>query len=136
MSLEDNKVIARQYFKAFVANDHAWMDEHISEGFVRNDPGLDFEVRGPEGVKKLGEVLLGAFSDMQLDVQDEVAEGDKVLMRLILRAKHAGEFAGVPATNKNVEIDVMDLFKIQDGKLVEQWALLDGATLMQQLNEG
>lgn len=136
MSLEDNKNIASDYFKAFVANDHAWMDEHIAEDFLRNDPGLDFEVRGPEGVKELGRVLLGAFSDMELDVQDRVAEGDKVLMRLILRATHAGEFAGIQATGRKVEIDVMDLFKIQDGKLVEQWALLDGATLMAQLQEG
>lgn len=136
MSLNENKAIARQYFEAFVKNDHNWMDKHISPDFVRNDPGLDFEVRGPEGVKKLASVLLGAFPDMQLDVADEVAEGDKVLMRLTLRATHGGEFAGMPATNRKVEVAVLDLFQLSEGKLVEQWAMLDNMGLMQQLNEG
>ena len=135
MSVEENKALARGYFEAFVRNDHAWMDEHIAPDFVRHDPGLSFEVRGPEGVKQLGTVLLDPFPDMRLDIEDEVGEGDKVLMRLTLRATHQGEFAEIPPTGKEVEVGVLDLFRISGGKLQEQWAMIDNLGLMQQLNE-
>ena len=53
MSLEANKQLCRDYFKAFLAGDTEWMKRHIAPGFVRHDPGLPFEVRGPDGVAKL-----------------------------------------------------------------------------------
>lgn len=134
MSVEENKALARGYFEAFLSNDHAWMDEHIAPEFVRHDPGLPFEVRGPEGVKQLGPALLDPFPDMQLDIEDEVAEGDKVLIRLTLRATHQGEFAEIPPTGRKVEVGVLDLFRISDGKLREQWAMIDSMGLMQQIN--
>lgn len=133
MSVGENKGIARSYFEAFVSNDVAWMDEHIAPDFVRHDPGLPFEVRGPEGVKYLASALLGAFPDMRLDIEDEVGEGDRVLMRLTLRATHQGEFAEIPPTGREVKVGVLDLFRISSGRLEEQWAMLDNLGLMQQL---
>lgn len=111
----------------------SWMDEHVAPDFVRHDPGLPFEVRGPEGVKHLNSVLLAAFPDLILDVEDEVAEGDKVLMRLTLRATHRGEFMGIPPTGNEVEVGVLDLFRIGDGRLEEHWAMMDNLGLMRQL---
>lgn len=135
MSVEDNKAIARDYFEAFTSKDLAWMDEHIAPDFVRHDPGLPFEVRGPEGVRRLNSVLLTAFPDLRLDIEDEVGEGDKVLVRLTLRATHRGEFMDIPPTGKEVEVGVLDLFRIANGILEEHWALLDNLGLMQQLGE-
>ena len=58
---EANKQICRDYFKAFLARDTAWMAKHIAPDFVRHDPGLPFEVRGPQGVAQLHDALLPAF---------------------------------------------------------------------------
>jgi predicted ester cyclase len=133
MSLEANKQLCRDYFKAFLVRDTGWMQRHIAPSFVRHDPGLPFEVRGPDGVAKLHDALLPAFPDMKLDLQDFVAEGEKVLVRLMIRATHTGAFGVLEATRKQIEVPVLDLFHIRDGVLIEHWALLDNLGMMKQL---
>jgi predicted ester cyclase len=133
MSLESNKQTCRDYFKAFLAGDTDWMQRHIAPDFVRHDPGLPFEVRGPAGVKQLHDVLMPAFPDMKLPLLDFVAEGDKVLVRLRVQATHAGPFGDMAPTGRKIDIAVLDLFQIRDGVLVEHWALLDNLGLMRQL---
>lgn len=133
MSLESNKQLCRDYFKAFLAGDTAWMERHIAPGFVRHDPGLPFEVRGPAGVKKLHDVLMPAFPDMKLPLEDFVAEGEKVLVRLRVQATHTGPFGAMAPTGRKIDIGVLDLFQIRDGVLIEHWALLDNLGMMKQL---
>jgi predicted ester cyclase len=133
MSLEANKQLTRDYFKAFLAGDTEWMKKHIAPTFVRHDPGLPFEVIGPEGVAKLHDALMPAFPDMQLPLQDFVAEGEKVLVRLTIHATHTGAFGDLAATGKRIEVSVLDLFQIRDGVLIEHWALLDNLGMMKQL---
>ncbi len=133
MPLEANKQTVRDYFKAFLAKDTAWFRDHIEPGFRRHDPGLPFEVVGPDGVERLADFLLPAFPDMQLDLEDVVAEGDKVTVRLVIRGTHRGELAGIAATGKPIEVGVMDLFHLQGGKLSEHWALFDNLGMLRQL---
>lgn len=133
MSLESNKQLCRDYFKAFLARDTEWMAKHIAPTFVRHDPGLPFEVRGPEGVAKLHDALMPAFPDMELPLEDFVAEGEKVLVRLRVKATHTGPFGGLEPTGRRIDIDVLDLFQIRDGVLVEHWALLDNLGMLKQL---
>lgn len=130
---EANKQICRDYFKAFLARDSAWMHEHIAPDFVRHDPGLPFEVRGPQGVLQLHDALMPAFPDMVLPLEDFVAEGEKVLVRLRVQGTQTGAFGALPASGRRVDIAVLDLFQIRDGVLVEHWALLDNLGLLRQL---
>ena len=130
---EANKQIVRDYFKAFLAADETWWKAHIAPAFRRNDPGLPFEVVGPEGVKKWAEALLPGIPDMELPIADLVAEGEKVLARLSVKGTHSGDLMGVPATGAKIDISVLDLFHIRDGKLIEHWALLDNLGLMRQI---
>jgi predicted ester cyclase len=131
--LEANKQLCRDYFKAFLAGDKAWWDRHIAPTFVRHDPGLPFEVRGPAGVAQLHDALMPAFPDMQLPLLDFVAEGGKVLVRLRVQATHTGPFGDMAATGRRIDIAVLDLFQIRDGVLVEHWALLDNLGMLKQL---
>ena len=130
---DDNKQLVREYFRAFLQRDEAWWRAHIAPSFVRHDPGLPFEVRGPEGVKQLAEALLPGIPDMELPIEDLVAEGEKVLARLRVRGTHKGELMGIPATSKRIDIAVLDLFQVRDGKLTEHWALLDNLGMLRQL---
>ena len=130
---EANKKICRDYFKAFLARDTAWMAKHIAPDFVRHDPGLPFEVRGPQGVAALHDAMLPAFPDMALPLEDFVAEGEKVLVRLRVKGTHTGPFGDLPASGRPIDIGVLDLFQIRDGVLVEHWALLDNLGMMKQL---
>ena len=133
MSLESNKQLCRDYFQAFLKRDAGWMDKHIAPGFVRHDPGLPFEVHGPQGVLQLHDALLPAFPDMQLPLEDFVAEGEKVLVRLRVQATHTGAFGELAATGRKIDIAVLDLFQIRDNRLVEHWALLDNLGMLKQL---
>lgn len=132
-TLDANKQLCRDYFAAFLKGDTAWMERHIAPGFVRHDPGLPFAVKGPDGVKQLHDVLMPAFPDMQLPLLDFVAEGEKVLVRLKVQATHTGPFGDMAPTGKRIDIDVLDLFQIRDGVLIEHWALLDNLGMMKQL---
>jgi predicted ester cyclase len=100
---------------------------------VRHDPGLPFEVRGPQGVTQLHDALLPAFPDMQLPLLDFVAEADKVLVRLRVQGTHTGPFGDMAPTGKKIDIAVLDLFQFKDGVLVEHWALLDNLGMLKQL---
>lgn len=131
--LEANKQLCRDYFQAFLKGDTDWMKKHIAPTFVRHDPGLAFEVKGPEGVKKLYDVLMPAFPDMELPLLDFIAEGDKVLVRLKVKGTHSGPLGEMAATGKKIDIDVLDLFQFKDGVLVEHWALLDNLGMLKQL---
>ena len=133
MSFDANKQLCRDYFTAFLKRDAAWMEKHIAPDFVRHDPGLPFEVRGPQGVLQLHDALLPAFPDMKLPLQDFVAEGEKVLVRLRVQATHTGTFGDMAATGRKIDIDVLDLFQIRDDRLIEHWALLDNLGMLKQL---
>jgi predicted ester cyclase len=131
--LETKEQVCRDYFKAFLARDTVWMAKHIAPDFVRHDPGLPFEVRGPQGVMQLHDALLPAFPDMELPLQDFVAEGEKVLVRLRVKGTHTGVFGDMAATGCKIDIGVLDLFQIRDGVLVEHWALLANLGMLKQL---
>ena len=133
MSVDANKQLCRDYFKAFLARDTAWMDKHIAPGFVRHDPGLPFEVRGPGGVAALHDALMPGFPDMKLELEDLVGEGEKVLVRLVIHATHTGPFGDLAATGKTITVAVLDLFQIRDGRLIEHWAQLDNLGMLKQL---
>ncbi len=108
-------------------------NKHIAPEFKRHDPGLPFQVVGPEGVKQLADALHPGIPDMQLPIEDVIAEGEKVLVRLRVKGTHGGELMGIPATGKPINIGVLDLFQFRDGVLVEHWALLDNLGLLRQL---
>ena len=133
MNLESNKQLCRDYFQAFVAGDTAWIERHIAPDFVRHDPGLPFEVRGPAGVKQLHDALMPAFPDMKLPLEDFVAEGEKVLVRLRVQGTHTGAFGDMAPTGRKIDIGLLDLFQIRDGVLIEHWALLDNLGMLKQL---
>lgn len=129
----ENKQLARDYFAAFLARDEAWWAAHIAPDFRRNDPGLPFEVRGPGGVKQLADALHPGIPDMALPIEDVIAEGDKVLVRLRVKGTHSGELMGVAPTGRPIDIAVLDLFQFRDGVLVEHWAQLDNLGLLRQI---
>ena len=133
MTTADNKQLARDYFRAFLDRDEAWWRSHIAPEFVRHDPGLPFQVKGPDGVKQLADALHPGIQDMQLPIEDVIAEGDKVLVRLRVKGTHGGALMGLPASGKPIDIAVLDLFAFRDGVLVEHWALLDNLGLLKQL---
>ena len=134
MSTEQNKRIVDRYREqVFNQKDTAAIDTYLASDYVRHDPGAPGQVRGPEGVRQLVSVLFGAFPDIQFTAQDIIAEGDKVVQRLTSRGTHRGEFMGIPPTGKQLDVTAIEIFRLVDGKIAEQWVEADYLGLMQQL---
>ena len=128
-----NKQRARDYFKAFATQDRVWLDANVAATYVRQDTTLPFEVIGPDGVMILGDVLLGAFSEIELDIQEVIAESDKVLVHLRFRGVHSGAFGDYAATGKRFDVMVLDFFRMENGMIAEQWPAIDNLGLQQQI---
>ena len=98
--------------------DELFAAEGIAHGLV-DDEGN--EVRGPEGFKKLQRQFLETFPDMQIEVEDTVADGDKIAARCRVTGSHLGRGIGVTPTNGPVEFTGMTIVRVKDGKIVEAW---------------
>ncbi len=134
-TLEANKQLSRRVAEeAFSRGNMEVIDELIAEDFVNHDPtsppGLP---PGREGVKELVRFYRGAFPDTQLIIDDQIAEGDKVVTRYTARGTHQGDFAGIPPTGRQVTGTGITIDRIEGGKIVETWTHWDNLGLLQQL---
>ena len=87
----------------------------------------------PEGFKAYVSAFRVAFPDLHATVEDQIAEEGKAAMRFTARGTHKGEFQGIPPTGKQVTLSGIDIQRIVDGKIVENWVSLDALGLLQQL---
>jgi steroid delta-isomerase-like uncharacterized protein len=115
------------------AGDIDGFGRQLADDFVERDeiPGLP---PTKEGVVQYFRLLLAAFPDMKMDVQDSFASGDKAVARLRISGTHQGEFMGIPATGKPVSVNLIDITRFgDDGLACEHWGVADQLALMQQL---
>jgi steroid delta-isomerase-like uncharacterized protein len=127
MSAEENKAIVRRWFEELFsrANLDA-VDEIISPDYVLHDPGLPQGIRGTEGFKQFISALRTAFPDLHSTLEDIMdAEGSKVVTRDTWGGTNQGMFLGFPPTYRQVTAMGIDIFRIANGKIVEQWASPD-----------
>ncbi len=90
-------------------------------------------VHGMEAFRQFHAQFRGAFPDMEIHVDDVVAEGDRVAARCTVRGKHSGDHLGFAATNAPVDFTGMAIIRVKDGKIVEAWNNFDFMKMNQQL---
>ncbi len=132
MSKEKSKSVVLRFVEE-VQNQHdiSAIDELFSPDFVDHS-GIS-NLTDLDGTKQFFTMFFNAFPDIQVTIHDQTAEGDKVWSRKTFNGTHQGEFMGIPPTNKPVEINVIDIHRVVDGKIIEHWAVADMLGLMQQL---
>ena len=92
------------------------------------------EVRGLEAARQFAAAYREAFPDLQTAIEDQVAEGDKVVSRFSGRGTHLGETEDFgPATGNSIEINGITIDRVADGKIVEEWTNFDALGLLQQI---
>ena len=135
MSVEENKALVRHFMEeAFGQGKPELVDDLLSPDFVRYDPYIEAgEVRGVETVKENIVWFRNVFPDLTCTIEDQVAEGDKVVSRWTIRGTHQGEFFGVPATGEWAEMGGIQIDRFEGGKIVEERAEFDLLGAMQQL---
>ena len=131
---EQNKTIVTRFNKEFIEKgDTNVFNEIIAAGFINQTapPGVP---KGPEGVLYFfNNFLRPAFPDIQVEIQRQVAESDLVTTHKVFHVTHKGDFMGIPATEKKVDIEVMDIIRLQNGKFIEHWNVLDWQHVITQL---
>ena len=129
---EVNKAVVHRWVEAFNEGNLDAVDELVTDSYIRHDPNAP-EVRGPEEEKRLIVMYRSAFPDLHFTVEDMVAEGDKVATRIGISATHRGELLGIPPTEKQLAFTAMELYRIANGKIDEQWVNVDTLGMMQQI---
>ncbi|MCK4393961.1 ester cyclase [Candidatus Bipolaricaulota bacterium] len=134
MSTEQNKTIARRHVEEGVGKRNlSVVDELLATNFVLHATPPSGVPLDREGYKKLVSMIHTGFSDYRVTVEDMVAEGDRVVIRLTMRGTHKGEFMGITPTGKHVTWTGITILRIEGGKIVEIWNQVDSLGLMQQL---
>ena len=105
----------------------------LADDFVEHEelPGL---APGKEGVKAFFRMYHAAFPDLRMEAQDVLPSGDKVVARARATGTHRGEFMGIPATGKRIDVQLVDIIRFgDDGLAREHWGVFDSMAMMQQL---
>jgi steroid delta-isomerase-like uncharacterized protein len=132
MAAEENKAIVRRYLEQlYNRGELAAADQIIDPVVVFYEPARI--IRGREDLKRRAAAFRAAFPDLQVAIEDELVEGDRVATRWTLRGTHRGEFAGIAPTGKAVNVAGIIIWRVAGGKIREAWGSYDALGLMQQL---
>jgi steroid delta-isomerase-like uncharacterized protein len=133
MSTEDNKALVRRFYEEIDKGNLGAMDELVAEDYVdHNPPPFPGIAAGREGVKQVFELFLAATPGHHR-IEDQIAEGDKVVTRLTAIGKHEADLPGIPRTGNALEMTATVIHRIEDGKLAEKWSDKDVLGFLQQL---
>ena len=135
MLSETNKTVARRFLEeVWNKGNLAVLDEIIVKDHVNSGPGsIPGLPTGPEGSKQFVTVYRNAFPDVHFTIDDQIAEGDKVMTRWSAEGTHKGELAGLPATGKSSTVTGISVNRLVNGKIAESWGIFDEFGMMQQL---
>ena len=108
------------------------IDELVAEDFVEHVP-FPGQVPGREGLRQVLATFLFAFPDIRWTLEEQIAEGEKVVSRFTMTGTHRGDFLGIPPTGKSVNIWGVVIDVVRNGKFAESRIIMDTLGLMQQL---
>lgn len=135
MSPEENKALVRRWFTELDRGNLDIIDELLPEDYVDHNPPLPDLPPGREGVRQSSLQLKAAFPDAVHIIEDQLAEGDKVMTRVTTRATFRGEILGFHPHGNVVEVKGIAVHRIANGQLVEHWAHLDMTGFMDQIGD-
>lgn len=135
MGTEENKTIVRRlYGEVINAGNLDLAGNFIAEDVIENE---EVSPHGLENFKEFFAQFRAAFPDLNVTIEDMIAEGDKVVVRMTIRGTHTGtgDFMGFVPRGKKIEIETIDIIRFADGKMVEHWGKTDTLGMLQQLGE-
>ena len=133
MSTEDNKALVRRFYdEVFNNKNMAGVDAFVAPNVIDHSlpPGAPGEI---EGVRQTITMFLTAFPDLNLTLEDIIAEGDKVVVRWTMRGTHQGASLGMPPTGKQFTLPGISLLRLDGGMAAETWVSYDQLVMLQQL---
>lgn len=127
-----NERVLCRFVDEFVnRGDTSALDELVHRDYVYRSPGE--ELHGPEGLAALFDGYRSAFPDLAVEIDDLVVTDDATVMAFTLTGTHRGDLLGIPATGRRVRVNGMVRSRFRDGRIAEEWEILDRLTLLEQL---
>jgi steroid delta-isomerase-like uncharacterized protein len=132
---EENKALARRSWELVTEGSPDTLGDALAEvyaeDFVLHEAGED--IVGIEGLAQFVSMMRSALPDLRITIQDDMAEGDKVVTRWIAQGTHQGEMMGLAPTGTRVTATGITIHRIAEAKIVEEWSNWDALGMMQQL---
>jgi steroid delta-isomerase-like uncharacterized protein len=134
MTTDNKALVRREVEEALSGGNLGVLDELIADEYVSYDPAAPEPIRGREAYKALiAGYRQGLGEALAVRIDDQIAEGDKVVTRWTARGRHDGELFGIPPTGRQVEITGISIERLEGGRIVEDWVNWDALGLMRQL---
>jgi serine phosphatase RsbU (regulator of sigma subunit) len=129
----ENKAIFRRYVEEVQNQGNLEVADEIFGHYISHQADGATLERGPEDVKRFTEEYRSAFPDFRISIDDQIAEGDKVVSRVTVRGTHQKQFRDMAPTAKQVELKAITIFRFsEEGKVVETWDSFDQLRLLRQ----
>jgi steroid delta-isomerase-like uncharacterized protein len=129
-----NIELVRDAREEFNANDLDACVERLAPDVIQHLAELPEPRVGRDTWREGAELIKRAFPDLRVQIDDAIAEGDRVALRLTIRGTHQGEFLGIPATGRPVSYISHEFYRVADGLIAEEWICSDTASLFRQLS--
>ena len=134
MTTETNKALVRRWIEAgWNAHNTALIDTLYASNVVQHDPGSPLPVTSSEALKQYVGGFLAAFPDLQFEIDDLLAEGDKVLWRFTAQGTHTGPLMTIPPSGARATVTGMALFQVANDKIAEVWVNVDTLGMLQSI---
>jgi steroid delta-isomerase-like uncharacterized protein len=132
-TLESNKALVRAYFEAIDTGDAAIIATFLAPDYIEHASAFPNLRPGVDGVHDVFKLSNAAFTNFKHVIEDQVAEGDRVVSRVTATGDHVGDYWGVPATGKTVSMEGIGIHRIANGKIAEHWGKSDLYGLIQRM---
>src|SRR5947207_3132152 len=132
MSDQNIAAVRRLTQEGFVAGKVDVVDDVVAEDCLDHDP-LPGQGQGRQGQRHTCQMVVGGLSNRSTLQDDFLAVGDTVVENWIFQGTHTGDFLGVPATGKRLQVRGIEIWRLANGKIVERWGVVDAAGVMEQL---
>jgi predicted ester cyclase len=133
MTPQENKALVRRFYEEIDKGNLDAMDELVAEDYIdHNPPPFPGFAPGRKGLKQAFELFWKATPGYH-HIEEQIAEGDKVVTRLTSYGKHEGDLPGAPRTGNEMKMTSITIHRIANGKLVEKWSEKDMITLLTQI---
>jgi steroid delta-isomerase-like uncharacterized protein len=130
---EENKKLVKTLCETiFQKHDFSKLDEIMRDDYIQHNEDTP---QGKAGFKQFFEQMFKAMPDFSYTIKKIVAEGDTVMMYSTTTATHLGEWLGNPPTGNTLNFDVVDIFRIENGKIAEHWDVADTLKLFTQVGK-
>jgi steroid delta-isomerase-like uncharacterized protein len=135
MPVEENVQLMQRWFQ------EVWNEGRIQtiydllapDGVARGQRGGESEIRGPEEFAKFVREIRGAFTDIEIQIEDIFGAGDKVVIRWVADMSHTGDALGIVPTGKTVRSRGVSIARIENGKIIEGWDNWDQLGMLEQI---